>query len=385
MDRKAEYSINRGFSLVEVMVALVIGLLAMIVILQVFSLSEGSKRTSTSGSDAQQNGSMALFTIERDLRQAGYGMISLPALGCTINGFDQGPPARSITGLGLQLAPVVITQGGAGAPDGIAITYSGSEDVGRIATLKSVNNGNNSNYQVWDNSGFNDASNIGNLILVVESGNPRCTLAEINSNVGSGSDNIIHNPGANNPRFNVASGVGVTHQPGSLIINLGSLPGANNYTVTVPSAAVPSGQLNRQNSIMEAVPTPIVDGVVNLQAEYGMDDGVNDGSIAHTTYVAGDKIVDHWTTLNPTTPTAWSQVVAIRLAVLARSGLREKPNRSTGQCTTTTTVPTWASTNANSVFSNSGALSSDADGTSWKCYRYRVYETTVPLRNMIWQ
>jgi len=25
-----------------------------------------------------------------------------------------------------------------------------------------------------------------------------------------------------------------------------------------------------------------------------------------------------------------------------------------------------------------------ADGTDWHRYRYRVYETVVPLRNMIW-
>ena len=25
-----------------------------------------------------------------------------------------------------------------------------------------------------------------------------------------------------------------------------------------------------------------------------------------------------------------------------------------------------------------------ADGTDWRNYRYRVYETTVPLRNLIW-
>jgi type IV pilus assembly protein PilW len=45
-----------GFSLVEIMVGLAIGMLAVIVILQVFALSEGRKRTTTSGGDAQSNG-----------------------------------------------------------------------------------------------------------------------------------------------------------------------------------------------------------------------------------------------------------------------------------------------------------------------------------------
>ena len=29
-------------------------------------------------------------------------------------------------------------------------------------------------------------------------------------------------------------------------------------------------------------------------------------------------------------------------------------------------------------------MTNPADGTDWRFYRYRVYETIVPLRNMIW-
>ncbi|MGB8856654.1 MAG: prepilin-type N-terminal cleavage/methylation domain-containing protein, partial [Burkholderiales bacterium] len=54
-----------GFSLVEVMVGLLIGLLGTIVIFQVFSISEGQKRTTTSGNDANQSGVFALYTLER--------------------------------------------------------------------------------------------------------------------------------------------------------------------------------------------------------------------------------------------------------------------------------------------------------------------------------
>jgi len=62
-----------GFSLVEILVAMVIALLGTIIIFQVFAVSEGIRRTSTSGGDAQQFGALALFTLERDVRVAGYG------------------------------------------------------------------------------------------------------------------------------------------------------------------------------------------------------------------------------------------------------------------------------------------------------------------------
>jgi type IV pilus assembly protein PilW len=43
-------------------------------------------------------------------------------------------------------------------------------------------------------------------------------------------------------------------------------------------------------------------------------------------------------------------------------------------CATTTAQPQWVG----------GAfdLSARAD---WRCYRYRVFETTISLRNMIWR
>jgi type IV pilus assembly protein PilW len=42
-----------GMSMVELMVAMVIGLLGVIVIFQVFALNEGVRRSTTSGSDEQ--------------------------------------------------------------------------------------------------------------------------------------------------------------------------------------------------------------------------------------------------------------------------------------------------------------------------------------------
>ncbi len=61
----------RGFSLVEIMVGLGIGLLTILVIMQLFADYEGQKRTTTSGADAQGNGQIALLTME--LRYCGFG------------------------------------------------------------------------------------------------------------------------------------------------------------------------------------------------------------------------------------------------------------------------------------------------------------------------
>src|SRR2546428_8334843 len=106
----------RGFSMVELMVAMLIGLLGMIIIFQVFEVSEGIKRTTTSGGDAQQNGAIALYVMERDLRNAGMGFNDAPLAGCTILAYDS---TRTTPNFNMLLAPVLICAAGSTAPGGM--------------------------------------------------------------------------------------------------------------------------------------------------------------------------------------------------------------------------------------------------------------------------
>ena len=50
----------RGFGLIEIMVGVVIGLIAVLVIYQVYTVAEGFKRNTTAAGEAQMNG---LFSI----------------------------------------------------------------------------------------------------------------------------------------------------------------------------------------------------------------------------------------------------------------------------------------------------------------------------------
>src|SRR3989338_7895818 len=85
---------HTGFSLVEIMVGMVIGLLSTIIVMQVFATFEGQKRTTTGGSDAQTNGGVGLYTIERDIRMAGYGFAD--ATGCALASSFNGVGAGSV-------------------------------------------------------------------------------------------------------------------------------------------------------------------------------------------------------------------------------------------------------------------------------------------------
>jgi len=82
MRRQSNSIRSAGFTLIEVMIALLIGMIGLVVMMQTFAVSEGFKRTATAGTDAQVNGSVALYMLEREIRTAGYGMNGyLPAAG----------------------------------------------------------------------------------------------------------------------------------------------------------------------------------------------------------------------------------------------------------------------------------------------------------------
>jgi type IV pilus assembly protein PilW len=120
---------TQGFSLIEIMVAAVIGLIGIIVISQVFVASEGLKRTTTGGADALVNGNIALFTLERDVRYAGFGMLTNNSnmLGCNTLAYDS--TRLSSTNFSFTMAPVIITVGAAGAPDSINVVYGSASNI----------------------------------------------------------------------------------------------------------------------------------------------------------------------------------------------------------------------------------------------------------------
>ena len=94
--------------------------------LVVIDVSEKRKRTTGAGADAQISGTMALYSLERDLRQAGlgFGMAASSAygslLGCSVSIHDGNSPTQSFN---QRLSPVVITNGTAGAPDTLTVWW----------------------------------------------------------------------------------------------------------------------------------------------------------------------------------------------------------------------------------------------------------------------
>ena len=98
-----------GFSLVEIMVALVIGMVAAIVILQMLALSEQRKRTTTSSGESQSDGVISFYQMARDVGQGGYGFTAQSLFNCNATWkVPLGGAAATAIATAVPLAPVTI-------------------------------------------------------------------------------------------------------------------------------------------------------------------------------------------------------------------------------------------------------------------------------------
>ncbi|MDD3379910.1 MAG: PilW family protein [Rugosibacter sp.] len=389
---------QRGFTLVEVLVGMAVALIGMVMMFQSMQVWDARKRTTASGSDAQVAGSIAMFSLERDLKMAGYGFGNATAMGCTLSTFDVERGGPISAGL-IRMVPVLIDNGPAGAPDTLTVLY------GSGSTMSAS--------QAFDNlmpppvvvdsdaKRANSRTGLrpGEIIIATDSGNLQCGLFEITGNANADGLTVDHLMGAytnytdnqnvtaqtslgaadlarlqtqflNNSgaaRYNdgTAQNVGST----GAIFNLGTFPQLNVWQITNRRFLTVNNTLANQ-----VAPTEVAEGIIDLQAEYGVD-------------LDADGVVSaaEWTTVTPATAADWRQLRAVRVALLARSQQYE-----TTVVTPTTDNPTWAGGAFTMRNVDDTPDTNPMDGTgkptpnNWRSYRYRVYETVVPLRNLAW-
>lgn len=358
----------RGMSIVEILAAMLVGLIGITIIMQVYTLSEERKRTTTGTGDAQINGSIAMFTLERELRPAGFGMITSNSnmLGCAVSAADS---SRTMT-FPAQMAPVIINVGASGAPDSITVIYGNSWSAADSTTFVSSSSG-GADFPVKNAAGFQ----VGDVVVAQEGAN--CSLAEVTGFAPASVNNIEHGVSAaysyaitndngqsqtinRTSTMNPAGGLG-TYTSNAKLFSLGRGPVVKQYAIDATAGKLMAHSLFPYVAAEDAdgdgwSDAEVADGVVQLKAEYGKD-------------ADNDKIVDTWDAITPTTEAGWRQVLAVRVALLARSGQFEKT-------AVTTSAPQW--------YGGAFTMTNAGDGTDWRNYRYRVYQTVVPLRNMIW-
>jgi type IV pilus assembly protein PilW len=367
-----------GMSLMEILIAMAIGLIGIVVITQTYLVNENYKRSTASAGGAQTNGALALYTLERDARMSGWGIAWTTVLGCGgLRWYYEGQGYSTPLGGPLPAilpAPVVITDGGAG-PDTLTVFYgSGAERV-IPATLLATMGSPGDVLQVDNPQGF--SADPGDLALLVQGGT--CGMVQV-TDVAAGQ--LQHVAGPNAP-YNPAGGgalpaFGATSQ----VFNLGR-PVVNSYSINNNSLQVASLFTANSSTVVPAYtpnPVTIIDNIVDLQVEYGKDNGLDNGTVENAVFTPNNDIVDRYDNVLPANAVEWQQVLSLRIGILARSEHYVKPDAPGGPCTATVATPTWGGGQA---FPALGDLTNVANPA--RCYGYRVFETVVPLRNMIWR
>ena len=350
-----------GFSLIEILVGLVISLLVTLVIMQVFSVFEGQKRSTTGTADAQTNGNIALYNVQRDVQLAGFGLPVFAKTNSPLFCNDAVDPTKTDE----RVSPVVITDGGAaaGASDTITVRYGSTPSGGipvqvSLATVTaapamSVGVSNNMGCQVNDTA-------------IIVNGTS-CVITSV-----TGPTDIAVP--------SVPTGPDTTHielQDGTGVIANANIACMGNWSAF--TYAVNNNQLERNGAANVAE-------IVNLQAQYGVSATANNNQVVQWVdaidYDPGENWGPNITVANR------NRIKAVRIAIVARNGLLEKEDVTTACSSTTTANPTglcaWDATSANPTIASPAPTIDLSSITDWQKYRYRVFETIIPIRSMIW-
>jgi type IV pilus assembly protein PilW len=366
----------RGLTLVELMVGIALGLIATLAVVQVLAVSEGQRRTTASGADAQVSGALGLFALERDLKSAGYGLSSTrEALACAITARHNG---AVVANMPTTLLPVSITAGAGAASDTVRILASNK--AGFSVPIRVMP----PRYQPND-QWFSVASTLGvaqnDLMLAFRATGEPCHLFRVTANpTGS----VAQIPRADDAGWNGAGTPNVEIPEGSQLINLGTLL---DHTYRVDADRAVLQRVSFDTTTRTQVVTDVQPGIVLMRAFYGLDRAATPAQLAAGT---GQTRVDTYTldaAKVPTTPADWQRLLSVRIAIVARSGHYEKDE-------VTTANPVWDVGTAAEV---DGAVTcgsskcvtldvgADVAGSQARHYRYKVYDTVVPLVNLLWR
>jgi type IV pilus assembly protein PilW len=361
-----------GISLVETMVGLTLGLLVTLVITQVWGTFESQKQRTISSSSAQMNGLLALTALEQDLRNAGAGLTDAAAFTC-VNIYSYSAtagtnvsPVPAYAG-GMAMAPVQITDGGTGS-DTVAVKRS-TDLLGAIpATITQAMPSSSSELNLSSTTGFAD----GDIVVAIDSATGNCTIMLV-TQVQPAPKKLQHNPG-DTTTYNPAnsfqnSNAWPAYASGAKVEKLGQLI---DHSFTVNSANQLT--LTDLSNPLTTTTTALSADVVSFKAQYGVAN-------------AGSQDVNAW--VSATAASGWNaldsvkvkRIKAVRAVVVARTAKREGTD-VTFPCKNGAGVV--VNPNGPCVWSDSEPVVNLSANADWKKYRYRIYQTIIPLRNVIW-
>ena len=359
MSGRSSAGLNRpsGFTLVEIMVGMVVALLALLVIMQVFGSFEGQKRMTTGTADAQTNGALALQSVLRETQLAGFG---ISAFDRRVGSLDCTTAENASIALGtFSMAPVEVANEVSAGGDSLTVRY-GSSMSGGVATRISAFDGVDE---------LSVDSNLGCRVddtAVVSNGGDNCFVVSVKS--------LVAGTPAVPPKINLEI-------PLDPDVSLGDLPTVNAFVSCMGQYREVTFAVNGDR--LERDGEEVASGVVNMQVQYGITATPSDTQIAQWV----DSNAD-WANLSDQGAAdidRRKRIKAVRVAIVARNPMRDAEVVSQACVQPADLADPAIGVCAWKNEAGSPAPVIDLSGTAdWDRYRYRVLETIIPLRNVVW-
>jgi type IV pilus assembly protein PilW len=386
---------QRGFSLIDVMVGIVIALIAVLVIYQVFDISEGIKRNATGAGDAQQNGLLSTFMMVLQGSNAGAN-IAVSGEDLDVCPFGDGSNLSDVRA-SLRPFPVIVTDSGDDAvSDSFVVNYGAAERLVTTVGFKSVpvTFDSTDDYLVQSPLGFKR----GDVIVLISgsgvgSGAGKCTSSVINADVDAAdSDGYVtlkHSAPADVSQYGSSS----------TLLNIGSAPHRVRYDVDGDNCTTNSCTLRSQElfyvsgdgtaatDIFKDVntPVPVANNVVLMKVQYGLADPAT-GYLQKWVKATSDGGED-WrpSVMLDKSYVELSRIKALRIALIVRSESYDKCAYADKCPDPTTNAFSYSLFSQCDDIPCPDPITGTLDPTPGSGnFRYRVYETDIPLRNAVW-
>lgn len=282
---------QKGLSLVEMLVAMAVGLVLLGGIYQVFFSTTTTAQVQENNSRIQENGRFAIEIIKKDARMAGYmGCGNLNNVKVTV--VAQNPPLN-LFGVSTVLKGYESGNGWANMPghfvagtDVIEIHSASSLSVNLNERLGTVN----ANIQLSSNPGGVKAGDV----LFVSDCNTADVFRATSVSSGGGQTTIAHASS-----LNASNNLSTTYNVDAEVMAFVS----STYFIGTNAAGNPSLYRRDQDGNGIGVSDELVENVETMQFLYGVD---ADGDLVVDDYVAANAVAD------------WKNVLSVKMALLLR-------------------------------------------------------------------
>lgn len=368
---------QRGLSLIELLVAMVIGLIVTLAVTSVITVGEGKRRTTTSTNDMDQAGAYAAYLLDRAVRSAGSSLTQSTqptdrgVFGCKLNAASllpasafPAPFAKNFKSASdLRVAPVLIAKNQSDAGSDVLVVMGGDAVAGGVP--RGLTDPGSANTLSMDNT---VGISTGDLVLVSQNGTTDCLLEQV-----SGTSAKVLTLGGT--YYTAGKSTALETLAASTSTYVTPLGNPKNGNIQFQLFGVGDNRTLYGYDLLQVGGTTtaqaLADSVIEMHALYGLDTN-------------GDGILDAWAdpgatgydiaTVMTTTATI-KQIVAVRVALVMRSASKERDTVSASSLT--------LFADAVDASKKSLAQTVKLTGADDTYYRYRVVDFTVPLRNML--